>query len=762
MTLTSSDRGAIYSAFLAWAEPARQPDPRVSVKAARDRLRIAAARVWGEPATRLVAIAVVLCAVIAGFLAAFLVSRPSAEPALLDKPITIKRALSTTAALFGDRIDAEVDVYVDDRTDRSRRSVRVRTEFRPYRAVTTRVDRASHGDVSLLRSRIVLTCLTKACVPPRTARPPPPVRTAHGDLPDGTAGHEHRGSLGPDPALFPASARPDGAASGWATPHRRSTRDSRVSPALLRTLLILAAAILGLGGAALVVTGLWPRSFYSLQRRRRLSPLERSLLQVETAAQSERRDGAASGARRTGHAPGRAALALARGAYALARVGSEHARARDTHAPRETGPHEPQRGVASMSREPPATEDARPPVGLQAIPSVDTHLLAPAARRTRIALVGLSLARDRSRGRARSRLETTAGRPRGASWRRRADDRDGRLLQHPGLLGHDREVSAHTRERPIAAGRARPGVAERVRRPAARDSGLGAPRLAAHGQLHQPAEPQAHRQGEARPHAGPGPGARRLSVGRRVHGRHAAIDRACRVRSRRCATRASRHGQIVLISDLRDAPEDLPRVGALITRMHELGMKLRVVTVGNATRDPKAFSDLGGSEVRHRTRPTRSTHPSERRPCRRSPRRSRSCCSAARSPCCSTLAELLVPLRWRAPAGPAYERPVGARRGRLLLLVLAVGVGVRLPRRRRGGKRVPRHAGAMAAGLRRGTRCVARAGSACGRGPARHPRAQRGAAGLSGLPRGARRRDPGHGLPADAGTIRRRSRSFGD
>jgi len=56
------------------------------------------------------------------------------------------------------------------------------------------------------------------------------------------------------------------------------------------------------------------------------------------------------------------------------------------------------------------------------------------------------------------------------------------------------------------------------------------------------------------------------------------------------------HGQIVLISDLRDAPEDLPRVGALISRMHELGIKLRVVTVGNATRDPKAFSDLGGAQ----------------------------------------------------------------------------------------------------------------------------------------------------------------------
>jgi hypothetical protein len=56
-----------------------------------------------------------------------------------------------------------------------------------------------------------------------------------------------------------------------------------------------------------------------------------------------------------------------------------------------------------------------------------------------------------------------------------------------------------------------------------------------------------------------------------------------------------RDGQIVLVSDLRDAPEDLARVGTILTRMREEGTTLRVVTVGKATRDPKAFADLGGS-----------------------------------------------------------------------------------------------------------------------------------------------------------------------
>lgn len=54
-------------------------------------------------------------------------------------------------------------------------------------------------------------------------------------------------------------------------------------------------------------------------------------------------------------------------------------------------------------------------------------------------------------------------------------------------------------------------------------------------------------------------------------------------------------GQIVLVSDLRDAPEDLPRVGVILTRMRELGIALRIVTVGQSTRNAKEFSDLGGS-----------------------------------------------------------------------------------------------------------------------------------------------------------------------
>lgn len=254
------------------------------MKAIGARLRSRVVRLWDRPATRAAAIAIVLCAVVAGFLAAFLVSRPHPEPALLDPPITIKQALSTSATLFGDSIEAEVDVYTDDGTI-DPRSVRVSTDFTPYRAVATRVDRARLGHVSLLRSRIVLACLTKACVPPRAAsgllnfRPlRVTYRTGTGDASIDVPWTQIQLSsrLPRDPAaLLGTIDTPPPLDPGFA-----------VSPALLRTVLLLGAALLALVGAALVVTGVWPPSFYALHRWHRLSPLERSLLQVEAAAHS--------------------------------------------------------------------------------------------------------------------------------------------------------------------------------------------------------------------------------------------------------------------------------------------------------------------------------------------------------------------------------------------------------------------------------------------------------------------------------------------
>jgi hypothetical protein len=243
-----------------------------------------AAALADAPAARLLVIGLVLGTALAAVLAAVLVNRPSFSPSLLGDPITVNRALSTTAALFGDPVEAEIDVYTDDGKVPAG-SVRVRTDFKPYRIVATKVDRVSQGGVSLLRTRISLQCLTRVCLPApsggrvvrfppfalsyreggREARvlvPWPPVQLSSRLPPDTSA---RVGIIDNPPPLEPGFAR---------------------SPKTLRTLLLLAAAMLGVAGAALVVTALWPPPFWSQRRWRRLSPIERSLVQVEAAARN--------------------------------------------------------------------------------------------------------------------------------------------------------------------------------------------------------------------------------------------------------------------------------------------------------------------------------------------------------------------------------------------------------------------------------------------------------------------------------------------
>jgi hypothetical protein len=57
------------------------------------------------------------------------------------------------------------------------------------------------------------------------------------------------------------------------------------SPEKLQALLLIIAVGLGLAGAVLVVVALWPPSYLTKRRKRRLSPLERSLQKVEAAAE---------------------------------------------------------------------------------------------------------------------------------------------------------------------------------------------------------------------------------------------------------------------------------------------------------------------------------------------------------------------------------------------------------------------------------------------------------------------------------------------
>jgi len=107
-----------------------------------------------------------------------------------------------------------------------------------------------------------------------------------------------------------------------------------------------------------------------------------------------------------------------------------------------------------------------------------------------------------------------------------------------------------------------------------------------------------------------------------------------------------RSGQIVLVSDLRDAPEDLPRVGVLIAQMRQRGIKLNIVTVGRAARNPKEFSDLGGAAFMSSA--ADAVYAPDREPAT-APRASARLVVLLGIALAALLAvaELLLPLRWR-------------------------------------------------------------------------------------------------------------------
>jgi hypothetical protein len=231
---------------------------------------------------RAAAIALILGMVLAALLVATFVHRPQAPAAALAGPVTVNRALSSTAIAFGDAVTAEIDVISRD-AEVPAGSVRVATSFAPLTVVSTKVDRARVGGASLLRTRATLQCVKRGCLPPdggRSVAFAPIVvsytnagGTARVELPWSrlhvASRVEHGtvaiGALDTAPPLDPGFTR---------------------SPRTVRLALLVATVLLALGGAALVVSALWPAS---LRRSRwaRLSPLECSLLLVEEAARSD-------------------------------------------------------------------------------------------------------------------------------------------------------------------------------------------------------------------------------------------------------------------------------------------------------------------------------------------------------------------------------------------------------------------------------------------------------------------------------------------
>lgn len=244
-------------------------------------LRKRVGRLTQKPAVRVSAGALVVGATLAGFLVPVATSPTHARSALLEQPITVKRALSTTAALFGDRVEAEVDVYTaDSAIDPA--SVRIQTDFRPYRAAATRIDRSTRDGMSLLRSRTVLVCLTRRCLAPSGGRSLQfrPVTVAFR-----RAGRKRSLEILWQP-LETLSRAPSGSGAQAGIVDTAPPLDSGFprSPALLQAGLILAAVALTLAGLALVVPALWPHAPRLRRRRTPPSRLEQLLLELETAA----------------------------------------------------------------------------------------------------------------------------------------------------------------------------------------------------------------------------------------------------------------------------------------------------------------------------------------------------------------------------------------------------------------------------------------------------------------------------------------------
>ncbi|MGZ4398895.1 MAG: hypothetical protein ACXVZP_07090 [Gaiellaceae bacterium] len=249
------------------------------------RARTFVAELWSEPLARLLLIVVVLVSAITLIVLALAWRPGTRSPDLLRDPLTVRQTLTPTTALFGDRIEAEVDVY-SDAAQIDPGSVQLEPDFGPYAIAATSVERARQGAVSLLRTRFSLDCLTPVCIPP-----PKQGRLFH--FAQLRVVYRQKGTplqlVEPWPALqvysrLPRSTSPTPKLADEPPAFGTGTA---ASPTLLRVVLALLAAALALAGAALVVAGFWPRFFYSLRRWRRLSPLDQALTQLDAATRIE-------------------------------------------------------------------------------------------------------------------------------------------------------------------------------------------------------------------------------------------------------------------------------------------------------------------------------------------------------------------------------------------------------------------------------------------------------------------------------------------
>jgi hypothetical protein len=224
------------------------------------------------------------------------------------KSLATQRALTPTAHLFADPVEARLDVIVDrERLDPDR--VRLRVDFLPYRMVDgLRRSRDDYPRFTRLRFEATLRCLTVACIPQRL-----------GSILGDQEGRGERRTFRFDPARVlyddPATGRTRNLRRVWWPPLDSISRLATVNPELrflapgaeLEATLapvrepdstvppwLLAAALLAAAAAALSLPAVRVARWHRARRPQQepvspLSALERALLQVERARDDEAR-----------------------------------------------------------------------------------------------------------------------------------------------------------------------------------------------------------------------------------------------------------------------------------------------------------------------------------------------------------------------------------------------------------------------------------------------------------------------------------------
>lgn len=226
----------------------------------------------------------------------------STAPPVVRRGIEARGTLEPNTILFGDTIEAHVDVLLDRRrVDPD--SVRVATDFLPWEIVgkAQRVRRDA-GSLTYLRTTYVLRCLTGPCVPPGAVAPLDfdPARVSYRRLPN-ASGDPVGGSRRAEWPVLTVHSRFASAAfedpRSLSTPWRADVLTLPaaswfVPPSVLLAALVALATVLALAGATLVYLS-WPRKAPppppepEPEPLPELTPLELALVLLRDAARAD-------------------------------------------------------------------------------------------------------------------------------------------------------------------------------------------------------------------------------------------------------------------------------------------------------------------------------------------------------------------------------------------------------------------------------------------------------------------------------------------